>query len=128
MKVTCQWNGCFKQLPPSDMQDHIGEHIGYRREGTFDGQCKWICSKNINVMPNEPHSPRECNYTGTSRHLLLSHVQRHFETNSYTCDLCNKSSYKWKHDLLKHQRKCKKRIFENLVDLLFDGIPLNTAR
>ena len=119
----CQWNGCLKKIHGPLMLEHISNHVGYRRDGTFNGYCKWICTNGPSAIPNLENTPRECGYLGTSRHLLLSHVKRHLETSSYTCGVCKKSSYKWKHDKLKHERKCKRKMFENLVDLLFDGIP-----
>eukprot|EP00834_Sanchytrium_tribonematis_P007561 NODE_703_length_4591_cov_0.807435.p4 type:complete len:130 gc:universal NODE_703_length_4591_cov_0.807435:1131-1520(+) len=93
MNVTCQWNGCFVDLPIEEMVDHVSNtHIGYKRNDTFQGKCKWICVNRNNNIPN----CTECHYTGGSRHLLLSHIRRHFETNAYICEICKKASYKWK--------------------------------
>ena len=123
MNVTCQWNGCFQRMSVENIQDHISNHVGFRRNATFDGDCKWIHMGGHSDIPN---SPKECAYKGSSRHLLLSHVRKHIETLPFTCDLCKKSSYKWSHDLLKHKRKCKQQIFDNLVNILFEGAPLNS--
>ena len=96
-------------MATDDIKLHLSNHIGYARDNSFDGQCLWV-----------DKSP--CSYIGNSRHLLMSHLKRHYESVSYTCKYCKLKKYKWNHDLLKHERKCKEKQFDDIVDLLFDGL------
>eukprot|EP00834_Sanchytrium_tribonematis_P006085 NODE_418_length_7796_cov_0.461868.p6 type:complete len:140 gc:universal NODE_418_length_7796_cov_0.461868:6045-5626(-) len=107
--LTCRWDLCLESVESTKFKDHLSDHIGYVRKESFDGRCKWHHDKAI------------CTYVGSSRHLLLSHLRRHYDTHVNICKYCHVKSYKWTHDLLKHERKCKSKVFEDIVDWLFDN-------
>ena len=107
--MQCLWEGCDEQVEIENCKTHLSCHIGYIRDGSFDGRCKW-------------KDKSACTYIGNSRHLLLSHLKRHYESPAYTCKHCKTKKYKWSHDVLKHERRCKRKTFEDIVELLFDGI------
>eukprot|EP00835_Amoeboradix_gromovi_P001962 NODE_100_length_20777_cov_0.240884.p24 type:complete len:110 gc:universal NODE_100_length_20777_cov_0.240884:2975-3304(+) len=107
--MECMWNHCGKLIEQDDIKAHLNAHIGYKRDHNFQGNCRWMDKSN-------------CTYIGNSRHLLLSHLKRHYNGPIYTCKFCKIKKYKWSHDLLKHERKCKMQTFQEIVDLLFDGL------
>ena len=88
--VVCQWKYCNKEEYDSkSLYEHIQKaHIGYKRQGTLTTLCLWT----------------DCTFTSERRDRMRSHVLCHIDSKLYQCDMCIKS-YKWKHDLLSHERK-----------------------
>ena len=103
--MKCLWSGCHAQLLDSNMIEHLRQHVGTKKESTFDGRCKW----------------HYCYTVKKSRAKLVSHLISHVDIRLYTCDC--KKSFKRKSDLTVHTKRCA-HSFREAVKILFHGLPI----
>eukprot|EP00834_Sanchytrium_tribonematis_P001535 NODE_38_length_35257_cov_0.939047.p29 type:complete len:118 gc:universal NODE_38_length_35257_cov_0.939047:20603-20956(+) len=102
----CKWENCGYQFEDIYLlQSHIeSDHIGYKRNNSFDGDCKWAgCSSRKNARAD-----------------LKTHIKSHLDVRPYSCPFCMKS-FKWKQDKLKHRAKHQKLI--DAMEILFENLP-----
>ena len=86
--MKCQWSDCNNELTADTAIEHVNEHVGYKRDSSFHGICKW----------------EGCDVEKECRSKLFSHAISHIDMNFFTCE-CGKD-FKRKSDLVSHQIRC----------------------
>ena len=104
--MKCFWDECQAEVQDIDFMEHISQHVGFQRLGTFEKGCKWS----------------KCRASKPTRSKMMSHVVSHLELRTHKCH-CRKT-FKRKSDLSTHQDICKSK-FDRIVDELFLGLPLS---